>query len=356
MRKTVYVIALLISIQTFGQELESELIKSFDSEFSQRLVDYEIKNNNLIYLLLSYNSENQSNRHYLIFKLDFNGKVLSQKRIETMFSYYDIVVSDNETIFLLGSKDGADIDMIDYVSIYDKSFNNFKNFTLETKIEGTITGFSINNGVVIGTNSKSEYVVYKIDNTGKILKKQNFNHDIAETLENIVPIDNGLIIYGWSMKDWKSDSRVDLIKLSDSFELKDSVSFIFSKKVPVKFKLFENSESILLWDSIAPVSTFFDTGFGHKNSINYLRHDMKIKDVCSYGSDQFLYSGKLGDNSVVFLVNGNKIIEKLSFENLGTWGKNKIDKLSENEFIFITDAIRTNDFDIKVQIYRITKK
>lgn len=354
MRKIAYFIAFLISLQSFGQEIKSELIKTIDSEFHQSIIDVEIHDNKL-YLLAAFHGENQSRKKYYVALYDLKGNKLKQQQIDLAFAYFDLVVTNDGSFVTLGTKDGEGMEMIDFVSFYDNSLNNISNATLETKNEGFLSGFVNGNEIIIGTNNNMDYVLYKFDSSGNKLDQKSLNNGMAETLESVVQSDNGLILYGWSMKVWQQ-SRADLIKLNENFEIVDSITIPFTKKVPVRHKLLENSESILIWDSIAPVSMFFDTKMQLKKSLCYIRHDVKLLDVCNYNSDQLLYSGKLGDKSAIFLTQGKKILEKVSFEKLGIWGKNRLFKLNDNEFIFVTDAIRTNDFDTKIQIYRVNKK
>ena len=123
--------------------------------------------------------------------------------------------------------------------------------------------------------------------------------------------------------------------------------------VPEQVKFLKDGNIATLWSGKPPITSFSTPYDTISVSINHVRHDIYFYDIEHHQRETYVYSGKLGKLAAVYAIEGSKILEKITFGTMGTWSTNEIFRISDTDFIMVTDRIRSNDFETNIEIIRL---
>jgi hypothetical protein len=359
MKNYIILLFLLISSSAFTQSLTTVFHLKIDSFYYHKIIDVEIYEDN-IYILGEQKDKDSNTANFILTTVSFNGIVINQSRIKE--GKYDMLydISINKNYLLLSGGIWNDDLTKDYIMLLDKELNLIWDKELETKWEGAIMSISYNNGFLIATNNGSKGVfLYTIDLKGEIADKIN--------IQTMQPKGNGLfnlpdsqfLLISLTLNS-NGESQIELRTFDKIFKVlnksilpvtqKDYLDNYYS---PDQIKFLDNMKIVSLWNAIPPITTFSSTTDTINYSIMHIRHDISFYDIENYKNETYVYSGILGKEATIFLVENEKIITKTSFGNMGTWSKNKLLKITKSDYIMISDRIRESDFETNIEIIRI---
>ena len=287
-----------------------------------------------------------------------------EKQIKVKPGKYDMLgnlVIGKNCILLLGSTFHKDDEGIqDYIMLLDNDLNMIWDKELEDKWEGGIQGITYENDFLIATNNDSECIIYQINIKGKIVKKETIISTGIPMVEELTKMpDQNLLLVCWSMGDKNAEQKL-LITLSNDLTIINETVVPFNRldgyknsSYPEVVKYLNNGKIALLWNGNPPMTMLSNPYDTTSAKIEHFRYDIYFNDIEPYNDNSYIYSGKLGDKSAVFLIDQNNIISKVVYDKMGTWSHNRIFKISNTDYILITDKIRSNDFESNIEIIRL---
>ena len=101
------------------------------------------------------------------------------------------------------------------------------------------------------------------------------------------------------------------------------IDYLKNISYPENIKPLSNQTIALLWTGIPPLTMFSNPFNNTLKTIEHIRHDIAFQDIENFTNDTFVYSGKLGSEAAVFLINQSNIIAKMTMGKMGFRGHHK---------------------------------
>ena len=367
MKKILFLFLFLISKNVLSQDIELIFDKFIDSFYGHTIRDIQVLNG-LIYILGKEELADKNTNNFYLTIVDFAGNIKSQTKIEKDPEIFlnDIAKNFN-SLLITGSSflPGEDEDMQDYVLLYDKNLKLLWEKKLEIKHEGKTIGLPYDDKFIIATNNNSSIILYILDLKGNIITKKELPTTNGGLLEGFYQLDDGkILLVWWSMgSNTQGSGQSNMFVLSKDLEILkqqiisiNRIDYLKNSSYPENIKPLSNQKIALLWTGIPPLTMFANPFFNSIINIEHVRHDIAFQDIESFKDDTFVYSGKLGNESAVFLINDSNIIAKLTIGKMGIWSHNKIFRLSDEDYIIVSDITRANDFQSNIKIARLRIK
>jgi hypothetical protein len=328
-----------------------------DSLTYHKIQDVQL-NDGSIFILGSTKKNEIKTENYLLTKVNFEGDIISQHKITAgRFDFLrDISVGSAGIVISGGTWNKDDEGTTDFIGLYDSELNLIWQRQLENKWEGSLISVQSGEEIIAATNSNGTFI-YKLNLLGQIIKKQRIPSMQADGLFRLP--DSNLLLVTMAMNSM-GETMKELITLSPELEIVNKSNLMFDKKdylkntyIPDHIKSLEDGKIAALWSGKPPITTFstpFDSTF---LTIKHIRHDISFSDIETFTNHKNIYSGKLGKEAAIFVIEGNKISSKVTFGTMGIWSTNELFRISESDYIMVTDKIRTNDFETNVEVIRV---
>ncbi|MEQ9307438.1 MAG: hypothetical protein RJQ14_26225, partial [Marinoscillum sp.] len=316
-------------------------------------------NDGKIYILGSTKEDEIKSENYLLTKVNFDGEIISQHKIESGRFDFLRSISINSTGIVIsgGTWNQTDEGLTDFVGFYDFEFNLIWQRQLENKWEGALTVVATENNFVAATNDKSGIQVYRLDYDGRTLKNERIP---SMNAENVFALSESKLLLVTITMNAKGESQNELITLSSDFEIRNKSILPHNKEdylkktyYPDPILLLENEEVAAVWFGKPPLTTFSTTDDTTFQTVKHIRHDISFFDIEIFKNNSYVYSGKLGKQAAIFVIKENKIIDNMTFGDMGIWSSNELFRISETDYVLVTDKIRTNDFETSIEIVRV---
>ncbi len=357
MKQLTIIFGLVTSVWSNAQTISVIYQKSIDSLSYHKIQDVQLNDGN-IYILGSTKENEIKNENYLLTKIGLNGDSISQRKITTgRFDFLrDISVGSAGIVISGGTWNKNDEGTTDFVGLYDSELNLIWQRQLENKWEGFLISVQSGEEITVATNSNG-ILIYKLNFLGQTIKKQRIPSMQADGLFRLP--DSNLLLVTMTMNS-SGESLKELITLSPELEILNKSNLVFDKKdylkntyLPDPVKSLEDGRIAALWSGKPPITSFSNPFDSTIQTIKHIRHDISFSDIESFENDTYIYSGKLGNNAAIVIIEGNKVIDKVTFGTMGIWSTNQLFKISDSDYVLVTDKIRTNDFESNIEIIRI---
>jgi hypothetical protein len=358
MKRLLIILGLSTSFLSNAQTISAIYQKSIDTLTYHKIQDVQLNDDN-IYVLGSIKEDEIKSENYLLTKINLEGDIVSQHKIDSgRFDFLQSISASTAGIIISGGTWNQDDEGItDFIGFYDFELNLIWQRQLENKWEGALKVLPSGDGFVAASNGNSGVQVYRLNSEGQTLKKVRIPSMHADDLFELP--DSRFLLVTWTMNQ-NRESYKELITISSEFEILNKSILPINQKdylknsyVPETIKLLSDSQIATQWPGKPPISTFSSPTDTILQTVKHIRHDIDFSDIEPFAINTYVYSGKLGKQSAVFVIEGNKIINNLTFGAMGIWSSNKLFRISESDYVLVTDKIRTNDFETNIEIVRI---
>jgi hypothetical protein len=366
MKKILFLFFLLTSRNVLSQDIDLIFDKFIDNFYGHSIRDIQVSNG-LIYILGKEEKLDERSVKFYLTTVDFAGNIKSQTKIEKEPDMFlNNITKNPNSLLITGSSfmPGEDEDVQDYALLYDNDLKLLCKKKLEIKHEGNTIGLPYNDHFLIATNNNSCIIFYIIDQKGNITSKKELPTTTGGLLEGAFQLeDDKILLVWWSMTGSQGGGQSNLFILSKDLEILkhqiipiNRIDYLQNSSYPENIKPLSNENIALLWTGVPPLTMFANPNTNSIKNIEHIRHDIEFQDIENFKNNTFVYSGKLGSESAVFLINDSNIISKLTFGKMGIWSHNKIFRLSDEDYIIVSDIIRSDDFQSNVKIAKLRIK
>lgn len=367
MKKIIFLLLFLISKNVLSQDIELIYDKFIDNFYNHSIRDIHVSNG-LIYILGKEMIADENSNNFYLTIVDFDGNIKSQSKIEKDPEIFLNSITKNiNSILITGSSflSGEDEDMQDYALLYDKNLKLLLEKKLDIKHEGRTIGLPYNDKFLIATNNNSSIILYVLDLKGKVIGKKELPETNGGLIEGFYQLDEDkILLVWWSMgSNHQGNGQSNIFVLSKDLEILNQqmisinrTDYLKKSSYPENIKPLLNQKIALLWTGIPPLLMISNPFNNSIINIEHVRHDIAFQDIETFENETFVYSGKLGNESAIFLINQSNIIAKMTFGKMGIWSHNKIFRISREDYIIVTDITKENDFQSNIKIARLRIK
>lgn len=373
MKKIIGIFAMLMnSIIGFSQTDFKPSQELIIKDYYHMNVLSTVKLSDKTYICCLVQDENLNLNYPVVYTIS-NNQVISNIRLKPkdQVFYSDIKVVNNHIILIGATPTGNDEEMQSYVGYFD--FNNIElwNVKLEKSYEGIEKVFLSNESFEVITNGEKGLFAYKIDYQGRILLKKAI--EVKNYILDALKVsDAGFLILSDSLNSKGESISMKLTKCDSNYKIQQSqIIQSVDRFSPVKLMEYKSGYIIagnIDSDRSIPLVYFigYDLKLKKYNKYHFepehymFKSSFRIKDILySQKQNDFVACGVVqivnDETNIVFTLNENKLISYKLLEKTGIWGNNKVFKISDFSFDFITDYKINDDFDTKIKMIEIKR-
>jgi hypothetical protein len=363
MRHIYLFIFLSLPISSLSQKISIISEKQLDNFYCQTVSDVKVQNE-FIYILGNVRDSSFRTVNYLMTQLDFNGNIIKQAPIKSKPGYYYSKIAIGEkNILIMGDRqlEGEDEGVVNRIALLNSDFKIVWEKELAEKWEGGLLSIYTYDHFLIATNNNSSCLLYLIDKKGNVLKKKEIING-APLVDGLYQLNTGdFLISAWTYSKDNSYGDCELILISKDFDLIDEFKIPINRidgykndSAPEHKKMISNDMLVLLWTGNPPMTMIVNPQNKSIKEIEHIRYDVYLYDVTEYNNESLVYSGKLGNKAAIYLINNSEILSKITFGEMGDYNwNNYIFRVSDTDFVMITDKIRTNAFESNIQFVKV---